>query len=165
MDKLDSGWSFVIGAIIALIGSIAAPWIREWWVRRRTASDAHQAEVKDALIEFQRAVLEFITVRYLRPLAEADLHLLHKLHFSLVRLQFAVLKKDVAIAVMAEDLAARWVAKDVDVKTGDYAQTRFSARSAEWFRGTASSAEAGERYERDIEQHIAGRAGEAQAQR
>lgn len=65
---MDSGWAIVVGACIALVGSIGAPWLREWASHRADEKRARQDDLRGYIVELiERLTDVLIAIRNGKP--------------------------------------------------------------------------------------------------
>lgn len=132
MNSLDSGWALVIGAVIALIGSVAAPWIRDVVERHHQTRLDYREQTRDTLIDYQAALVSLIRA----VMGGADmLDAMQSMHLSAARLELALRKEDRYIAQMAIEVAGHWGGAAPDPSTGSRMQALFIEMSSAWYRG------------------------------
>lgn len=159
MESLDSGWALIFGAVIALAGSVFAPWIRDASQRRHVQEEQLRDEQRKALLAYQDSALVLLRMRSV-PDADYDRGaVLSDLHRDDARLQLCLPKKDAAIGDIVSDLTVRVSAKDAQDDRW-YALGGYRAVTSHWFRHQITADEALREYtqglrERADERHSA----------
>lgn len=147
MGSLDSGWALIIGAAIALIGSVAAPWLKDAAERKHIRARELREEQRQALIAFQGSVVALLRVRILRPTGIDLGEALGDLHRDVARMQLCLPEKDAPIGSIVDDLTMRVSEPDLDDGRWN-ALGLFRSVTSRWYRREIGAGAAVEHYNR-----------------
>lgn len=132
---MDQGWAVVVGAVIALVGAIGAPWLRDAVTRRRSMERERQELLRDAIAEHLDAV---ILAHGRSASASERTDLILRAHVAGVKLALLLNSKEVIIEQIGEEAIALAPAidtgEDVRIK-GLVLVTAYQMTVLGWVRG------------------------------
>lgn len=170
MLSMDSGWAVVIGAAIALIASVATPWLKDSLDRKHRDAVLRKAALAGALQRISKAaprlaqaVLVNRSLRDIMPSASASASATAaemvslepateiaraqaELGDAIFELALLLPSSDAAIELMARSLSEAMHERHFGIELG-----AFSSASARWFRGEISAPQALSEYERTVQ--------------